>query len=240
MLGPVFSLAGDSYPLLPHIEEALRARLAPSFESWADQQAILDRMGEPGFDRKILRRVELLDRLMPVGEESRRAFLIGRSSGARVATLYAWRRPVAGVVCLGYPFRDPNTVLEPARFAHLAEIAVPTLIIQGRNDRFGSEEITEHYPFSASVTIRFVDGNHEHHLAPDAWDEIARTILAFCDRAERGLPPERMPFDEAFYLRAHPDVAAAVAAGKIESGEQHYLKHGRRERRRFRLISRGA
>ena len=38
-------------------------------------------------------------------------------------------------------------------------------------------------------------------------------------------------FDEAGYLAANPDVAAAVASGQFESGRAHYEKHGRHEGR---------
>ena len=40
-------------------------------------------------------------------------------------------------------------------------------------------------------------------------------------------------FDEASYLRANPDVAAAVQAGQFKSGWQHYEKYGRNEGRRL-------
>lgn len=40
-------------------------------------------------------------------------------------------------------------------------------------------------------------------------------------------------FDEAAYLSANPDVAAAVAAGVISSGRNHYLRFGRYEGRRL-------
>ncbi len=40
-------------------------------------------------------------------------------------------------------------------------------------------------------------------------------------------------FDEASYLRANPDVAAAVQAGQFKSGRQHYDKYGRNEGRRL-------
>jgi SAM-dependent methyltransferase len=38
-------------------------------------------------------------------------------------------------------------------------------------------------------------------------------------------------FDEAAYLGANPDVAAAVAAGKVSSGRQHFERHGHAEQR---------
>jgi uncharacterized Fe-S radical SAM superfamily protein PflX len=41
-------------------------------------------------------------------------------------------------------------------------------------------------------------------------------------------------FDEAAYLQANPDVARAVAAGSIASGEYHYDRFGRQEGRLLR------
>ena len=43
---------------------------------------------------------------------------------------------------------------------------------------------------------------------------------------------EALPaFDEVFYLKEYPDVAAAVATGAFASGRDHYDKHGRSEGR---------
>jgi glycosyltransferase involved in cell wall biosynthesis len=42
-------------------------------------------------------------------------------------------------------------------------------------------------------------------------------------------------FDEAFYLANNSDVAAAVRTGKIQSGYSHWITHGIRERRNFRV-----
>jgi pimeloyl-ACP methyl ester carboxylesterase len=240
MLGSLFFLAGESFPELSHIEDGLRSRLSPAFSQWVGQQEILDRTGERRFSTALARRVAALERLLADAEEPEHVFLLGRSTGARVATLAAMRRPVAGVICLGYPFREARHVIEPDRFAHLARIAVPTLIIQGRADKFGGEDLTEHYALSPHVAVRFVNGGHDLRITQDAWDAIAEMILTFCDRTNSALPMESEPFDEAFYLRTYPDIAAAVAAGKLQSGEQHFLKHGRRERRRFRLVSGGA
>src|ERR1700746_2092953 len=44
-------------------------------------------------------------------------------------------------------------------------------------------------------------------------------------------------FDEAGYLLANQDVAAAVRSGSLESGWQHFLRHGRVEGRRQRRPS---
>jgi GT2 family glycosyltransferase len=40
-------------------------------------------------------------------------------------------------------------------------------------------------------------------------------------------------FDETVYLELNPDVAAAVSAGALPSGEAHYLRYGAREGRRY-------
>jgi SAM-dependent methyltransferase len=43
--------------------------------------------------------------------------------------------------------------------------------------------------------------------------------------------PSRHEFDETAYLLLNPDVAAAVAEGKVGSGWHHYTLHGHREKR---------
>ena len=45
-------------------------------------------------------------------------------------------------------------------------------------------------------------------------------------------------FDEADYLAANPDVAAAVQAGVFSSGSDHYSRYGRQEKRITRIIRR--
>lgn len=45
--------------------------------------------------------------------------------------------------------------------------------------------------------------------------------------------PFNLDFNEAYYLKAHPDVAAAVAAGQFTSGRQHWELYGKAEGRAF-------
>jgi pimeloyl-ACP methyl ester carboxylesterase len=235
MFDTIFFLSGDSYPLTPHIEPALFNRLGSLASRLIGQGELLHLTQADSFNADIEHRLAMLDRVLPAGEGARRTILIGRSSGARVATLFAARREVAAVICLGYPFREPNRQLDTGRFVHLAQTRTPTLILQGVEDAYGGIDLTENYPLSPSVRVRFLNGQHELHLSPKDWDAAAERIGAFCRSVAEGQPADQDPFDEGFYLRRHQDVADAVAKGDFISGEDHFLKHGSRERRIFRL-----
>ena len=65
------------------------------------------------------------------------------------------------------------------------------------------------------------------NLLPDqaAPDALA---AAFAEATAQSVEPE---FDEGAYLRAYPDVAAAVGRGELASGLQHYELAGKAERR---------
>ncbi len=55
--------------------------------------------------------------------------------------------------------------------------------------------------------------------------------------AEAARAEERTAFDETGYLRANPDVAAAVADGRFRDGFHHFCEYGRSERRSCRAMS---
>ncbi len=64
----------------------------------------------------------------------------GRSSGARVACRTAAAIGASGVLCLAFPLVPPRRAggaLPPSRLAELDAVDVPTLVVQGVNDRFG-------------------------------------------------------------------------------------------------------
>lgn len=177
MLGPAFYLAGDSFPRSSHIENELRTRLSPGFSDWTGQRAILARAAAGPFSPAIPHRLDLLHRLVPGTGD---AVLIGRSSGGRVASLFATQAKVAAVVCLGYPFYRRKRPLEPERFAHLAQITTPTLIFQGSSDLYGGREVTSMFALSAAVTVEFLDCDHEFHLTWPEWDRVGQRIRDFC------------------------------------------------------------
>lgn len=51
------------------------------------------------------------------------------------------------------------------------------------------------------------------------------------NRVQQNAPASRRTFDEGAYLRANPDVAAAVADGQFPSGYDHFVVFGRKEGR---------
>ena len=223
---PAYFLGGDSYPQDDWVEAALCARMpnlrtqATSFEPMVRPMVLAERLEH------------VASRLDP----SPNVVLIGRSSGGRLATILALRRRLRAVVCLGYPFHNPGVVIEYGRFAHLARLTVPTLILQGADDVYGGADLTERYELSSVVQVRVLAGvGHEPHLSQMGWDQVVTLITTFL--AGPGFPPaaEMAAFDEADYLRRYPDVAAAVAEGHLPSGYTHFVIAGRAARRRHRL-----
>ena len=154
-------LAGDSYPRDIHIEHAIQSRTAPIFSRWCSHQDIVDRFPEEKSARGVERRLAALRDIIRDCKTARHTVLFGRSSGWRVATPFAASHSVKAVICLGYPFRIPRNPIEPARYQHLAEIDVPTLILQGRADEYGGSSITLDYQFSKRVVVRLWDCDHE-------------------------------------------------------------------------------
>jgi predicted alpha/beta-hydrolase family hydrolase len=99
----------------------------------------------------------------------RPCFIGGKSMGGRIATMVAADADVegpevdiAGVVCLGYPFHPPGRP-EKLRVAHLAQLKVPTLILQGERDPFGNAEEYDRFEVTNDrVEVTWLpDGNHD-------------------------------------------------------------------------------
>lgn len=70
-----------------------------------------------------------------------RIFIGGKSMGGRIASQVAAQTSelIAGVVALGYPLHPPGRP-DKLRVAHLKDIKVPFLIVQGSRDAFGTRE----------------------------------------------------------------------------------------------------
>ena len=91
----------------------------------------------------------------------------GRSSGARVACRTAEETGAVGVLCLAFPLVPPAGT---SRLPELDAVKVPTLVVQGRTDRFGMP------PKSRRRTVVQVTGDHSLRTDPGA---ITATIEAW-------------------------------------------------------------
>ena len=81
----------------------------------------------------------------------------GRSSGARVACRTAAQAGADAVLCLAFPLQPPARAGKPpapSRLAELDAVTVPTLVVQGANDRFGVP------PARPGRTVAVVRGDH--------------------------------------------------------------------------------
>jgi predicted alpha/beta-hydrolase family hydrolase len=125
--------------------------------------------------------------------DPRRLVIGGKSMGGRMASLIADEAGVAGLVCFGFPFHAPG---KPAaeRIGHLARLATPTLIVQGRRDTMGNATEVPRYDLSAAITIHWID-DADHSLVPSkasgvsehaAWagaaDRAAQFVRAVTER----------------------------------------------------------
>jgi hypothetical protein len=77
----------------------------------------------------------------------------GRSSGARVACRTAAATGSVAVVCLAFPLHPPGRP-EKSRLPELDSVHVPTLVVQGASDPFGTP------PTSPTRTVVQIPGTH--------------------------------------------------------------------------------
>lgn len=89
-------------------------------------------------------------------------FIGGKSMGGRIATQLAAQLPslpVAGIICLGYPLHPPGKPRQ-LRDAHLPNVRLPVLVVQGSADTFGTPD--ELAPvlsrMSPSPTLHVIEG----------------------------------------------------------------------------------
>ena len=98
----------------------------------------------------------------------------GRSLGARVACRTAKATGAVGVLCLAFPLRPPRrSAGAPAqsRLAELDDVEVPTLVVQGARDPFGTPPATERR------TVVQVPGDHSLRTDPEAVAAAVRAWL---------------------------------------------------------------
>jgi predicted alpha/beta-hydrolase family hydrolase len=88
----------------------------------------------------------------------------GRSSGARVACRTATETGAVGVLCLAFPLQPSGgsgATPPPSRLPELDAVTVPTLVVQGEQDRFGMP------PPGPSRDVIAIAGDHSLKRDPE-------------------------------------------------------------------------
>ncbi len=117
-----------------------------------------------------------LNQFSPLQELS----FLTQSAGGRIASLVAQAYSVRGIVCLGYPFKHPEKSDEPERYLHLETMTTPFLIFQGTQDEYGTrDEVMASYKVSPSVSIRFVQTNHDFKLTEEERGHVVDQVKSF-------------------------------------------------------------
>lgn len=125
-------------------------------------------------------------------EVPERLFLGGKSLGGRIAShVVAGGIEADGLVFLGYPLHPPGRP-DRLRNAHLKEISVPMLFVEGTRDPFCPLDTLEKVraDLIAPVEIAVID-NGDHSLrvrkssgrsTEDAWAEVVGEVAAWVER----------------------------------------------------------
>lgn len=196
--GPVLILAHgagapQSHPWMVGAADALAARgvtvVTFDFPYKAARRKLPDRA--PVLEASWLDVIDVVRARAPQGA---RLFIGGKSMGGRMATHVAARHPgragdLAGLVLLGYPLHPPGRP-DQRRDAHLPQVRVPALFVQGTRDPFGGpEELAAAVaPMGGLATIHAVDGGDHSFAVPRApgrtttqalqavWDVVAAWV----------------------------------------------------------------
>lgn len=166
-------LGGDAYPDEADCEQRLASVVAESlgFSFVSQRSFVLGDEMTTGDWRSIPLRLTRAQEFISQLEGS--VVVMGRSSGARVASLLDNLPQVKAIVCLAYPFKNPDHPPEESRYVHLASMSKPTLICQGVRDNYGGLQVTRMYQLSEAVELFFL--NMCHGFGPS--DEQLRLIV---------------------------------------------------------------
>lgn len=112
--------------------------------------------------------------------------LLGKSMGARVACRAAQATGALRVGCIGFPFHPPRHP-ERSRLEDLAACAVPTLVVQGERDPFGTRTEVGAMDLPRTAVLHWVPhADHDLRLparmrggAADVVDEAAEILARF-------------------------------------------------------------
>ena len=129
-------------------------------------------------ENSVISRCESLEKTICRRGIAAETIILSRSSGGRVSSLIADQLGLKHVICLGYPFKHPDHGDEPERYAHLAQLKTPMLIIQGVNDEYGGLEIEHKYVLSEKIEVCFLNTNHNFDIS----DAMAYELVELIER----------------------------------------------------------
>ena len=122
----------------------------------------------------------------------------GKSMGGRMATHLGAQDVdgLKGIVALGYPLHPPGQP-QKLRVAHLPDITVPTLIVQGERDAFGTPKELEAplKTMKAPVTLHVIEGA-DHSLTirskrgPEVFEGMLTVVADWMYRRVRLQPDQ--------------------------------------------------
>ncbi|MDK9696077.1 MAG: alpha/beta fold hydrolase [Siculibacillus sp.] len=108
----------------------------------------------------------------------------GKSMGGRVAAMTAGEElpeAVVAVACLGYPFHGPGRP-EEIRLAPLQSGRLPTLVLQGERDEFGSRGEVEALDVGPRTRFEWIeDGSHDFGPRGASPATLKTNIAHACD-----------------------------------------------------------
>jgi predicted alpha/beta-hydrolase family hydrolase len=132
---------------------------------------------------------EIIERVrerLSASSSDQRLAIGGKSMGGRIASMSTHHDGVDALVCLGYPFHPPAKK-DKLRIEHLPDIKVPTMILQGERDTFGTREEVRGYQLPQKINIRWLnDGDHSFKprqrsgvTQTENWDTAIELISGF-------------------------------------------------------------
>jgi len=127
----------------------------------------------------------IVERVAAAAPAAQKLLIGGKSMGGRVASYVADEMPVAGLVCLGYPFHPPGKP-DQLRTAHLESLQSPALIVQGERDPFGSRVEVEALQLSPAIRLAWI-GDGDHDFGPRGGSGFTRrgNLAAAADAVEK-------------------------------------------------------
>ncbi len=119
-------------------------------------------------------------------DDDQRLAIGGKSMGGRIASMSTNHEGVDALVCLGYPFHPPAKK-DKLRIEHFSDIKVPTMILQGERDTFGTRTEVRGYRLPRKIKMRWLtDGDHSFKprkrsgvTQTENWDTAIESIIGF-------------------------------------------------------------